>query len=443
MNFITPIMILTASLAAQPDEVVALKVGRAITVTGKEIEKAVIVMEGGTIKAIGSDVEIPRTARVVNMPRAVAMPGIVDAHSVNGLRLSNERLANVPYVSVLDGIDPSSPGLRNALRHGVTSIHCIAGNVTRFGGQGAVIRTSGKTVTELVVQTPSAMKLSLQPASGENRMGNMAALRKTFYDFYTRMKAIQGTGGQAPLVDRKKLSLTDLVNTRPGWGEIDWKKVPGDKVSERDSPMRALVKGELRAFINCPTASDVFKAFELIDSNHIDATLVLGPDAWKLGDILAVRKNLGPVVINPLLEVWERDDETGAEKRHITPVLLHKAGISFALQVFTDTSFNNGPYFGRSGPYHHWYQAAKLVQYGMPRDKALETITMIPAKLLRLDHRLGSLEVGKDANIAIFSGDPLDARSWVERVFIEGREVYDRGKDRDIERLLKDPERPF
>ena len=70
MNFITPIMILTASLAAQPDEVVALKVGRAITVAGKEIEKAVIVMEGGTIKAIGSDVEIPRTARVVDMPRA-------------------------------------------------------------------------------------------------------------------------------------------------------------------------------------------------------------------------------------------------------------------------------------------------------------------------------------------------------------------------------------
>ncbi len=170
---------------------------------------------------------------------------------------------------------------------------------------------------------------------------------------------------------------------------------------------------------------------------------MLGPDAWKLGDVLAVRKSLGPVVLNPLLEVWDRDDETGAEKRHITPVLLHKAGISFALQVFTDTSFNKGPYFGRSGPYHHWYQAAKLVQYGMPRDKALETITMIPAKLLRLDHRLGSLEVGKDANIAIFSGDPLDARSWVERVFIEGREVYDRGKDRDIERLLKDPERPF
>ena len=443
MNSITPILILTASLAAASEEIVVLKVGRAITAAGKDIEKAIIVMEGGRIKSIGTAAETPRTARVVEMPQAVAMPGIVDVHSVNGLRVSNERLANVPYVTVLDGIDASSPGLENARRHGVTTVHCIAGNVTRFGGQGAVIRTSGRTVEELVVKSPSAMKMSLQPAAGENRMGNIAALRKSFYDFYTRMKALQDTGGKVPLVKKQKLSLTDLVKSRPNWDEIDWKKIPDEKVSEREKPMRDLVQGKLRAFINCPTASDVFKAFELIDTHHLDATLVLGADAWKLGMVLATRKNLGPVVLNPQLEVWERDPGTGGEKRQLTPVLLHKAGISFALQVVTDSSFNSGPSFGRSGPYHHWYQAARLVQYGLPRDEAIETITITPAKILGLDHRIGSLEAGKDANIAIFSGDPLDARSWVERVFIEGREVYNRSKDRDLELLLKDPERSF
>ena len=443
MNSITPILILTASLAAASEEVVVLKVGRAITAAGEDIEKAIIVMEGGRIKSIGTAAETPRTARVVEMPQAVAMPGIVDVHSVNGLRVSNERLANVPYVTVLDGIDASSPGLENARRHGVTTVHCIAGNVTRFGGQGAVIRTSGRTVEELVVKSPSAMKMSLQPAAGENRMGNIAALRKSFYDFYARMKALQDTGGKVPLVKKQKLSLTDLVKSRPNWDEIDWKKIPDEKVSEREKPMRDLVQGKLRAFINCPTASDVFKAFELIDTHHLDATLVLGADAWKLGMVLAARKNLGPVVLNPQLEVWERDPGTGGEKRQLTPVLLHKAGISFALQVVTDSSFNSGPSFGRSGPYHHWYQAARLVQYGLPRAEAIETITITPAKILGLDHRIGSLEAGKDANIAIFSGDPLDARSWVERVFIEGREVYNRSKDRDLELLLKDPERSF
>ena len=443
MNSITPILILTASLAAASDEIVVLKVGRAITAAGKDIEKATIVIEGGRIKSIGAAAETPRTARVVEMPKAVAMPGIVDVPRVNGLRVSNERLANVPYVTVLDGIDPSSPGLENARRHGVTTVHCIAGNVTRFGGQGAVIRTSGRTVDELLVKSPSAMKMSLQPAAGENRMGNIAALRKSFYDFYTRMMALQDTGGKAPLLKKKDRSLTDLVRSRPNWDEIDWKKIPDDKVSERDKPMRDLVQGKLRGFINCPTASDVFKAFELIDTHHLDATLVLGSDAWKLGKVLAARKNLGAVVLNPLLEIWERDPGTGGEKRRLTPVRLHKAGIDFALQAVTDSNFNTGPYFGRSGPYHHWYQASRLVQYGLSRDEAIKTITLAPAKILGLDHRIGSLEAGKDANIAIFSGDPLDARSWVERVFIEGREVYNRSKDRDLELLLKDPERSF
>ena len=274
-------------------------------------------------------------------------------------------------------------------------------------------------------------------------MGNIAALRKSFYDFYTRMKALQDTGGKAPLLKKKDRSLTDLVRSRPNWDEIDWKKIPDDKVSERDKPMRDLVQGKLRVFINCPTASDVFKAFELIDAHHLDATLVLGSDAWKLAKVLAARKNLGTVVLNPLLEIWERDPGTGGEKRRLTPVLLHKAGIDFALQAVTDSNFNTGPYFGRSGPYHHWYQASRLVQYGLSRDEAIKTITLAPAKILGLDHRIGSLEAGKDANIAIFSGDPLDARSWVERVFIEGREVYNRSKDRDLELLLKDPERSF
>ena len=83
------------------------------------------------------------------------------------------------------------------------------------------------------------------------------------------------------------------------------------------------------------------------------------------------------------------------------------------------------------------------MRYGIPRKKALETITLLPAKILGLDHRLGSLEVGKDADIAIFSGDQLDARSWVQEVLIEGRTVYDREKDADLELLLRSPERPF
>ena len=89
------------------------------------------------------------------------------------------------------------------------------------------------------------------------------------------------------------------------------------------------------------------------------------------------------------------------------------------------------------------YQAAQLVRFGVPRLEALRSVTLTAAEILGLQERMGSIEVGKDANLALFSGDPLDARSWVEIVLIEGKEVYRRDKDPDLELLLKDPKRAF
>jgi len=494
---------------ASAGEIVAVKVGRAITVSGDDIENATILIEAGRIKAIGKDVAVPAEARVIDRPESVAMPGIVDPHATTGLRDPNEVQANVPYVSVLDGVDPSAVGLEHAVRHGVTAVHCIAGNATRFGGQGAVIRTRGSFVDQMVVKSPSAMKISLSTTSSESRMGNMAAMRKSFYELFSRIRKLgepktekaslitqdtvdgkkDATDAKKDAADAKKdaadgkkdaadakeeptdakedagdakeeptdakedagdakeavvrPALDALVNLRPTWADIDWSKIPEDKIAERDRPLVDLVRGKLRAHLYCPTATDVYKAFELIDTNGLDATLVLGNDAYKLAKVLAGREGLGPVIISSIFEIWEEDRETGAEKRHITPKALHDGGVEFVIQVRPATRSTRGASFSRRGDGYHWYQAARLVRYGIPRKKALETITLLPAKILGLDHRLGSLEVGKDADIAIFSGDPLDARSWVQEVLIEGRTVYDREKDADLELLLRSPERPF
>ena len=431
---------------ASADELVAVKVGRAITVSGDDIENATILIKAGRIEAIGKDVKIPAEARVIDRREAVAMPGIVDVHTTTGLRVPNERLADVPYVSVLDGIDPSSTALEAARRNGVTTIHCISSNSTRFGGQGAVIRSSGRFVDSMIVKSPSAMKISLATTSGESRMGSMAVLRKRFFDLYSRMKSLEeDKSGKAQVISKEEAAPTidSLINIRPTWEKVDWKKVPEDKIPERERAMVDLVRGKLPAFVYCPTATDVFKAFEIIDANNLKTTLVLNSDGYKLVDVLKGRKNLGPVVLSPTFEMWETDDETGKRKRHLIPKLFHDAGIPFVIQAGGYSSSSRGTMFSRSGYANLWYQAARLVKYGVPRKKAIETITIEPAKVLGLGHRVGSLEVGKDADIAIFYGDPLDARSWVELVLIEGEEVYDRKKDRDLELLLRAPERPF
>ncbi len=429
--------------AAPIDELVALRVGRAITVSGDDIENATILIEAGRIRAIGASVEIPREARVIDRPDGIAMPGIIDVHTSVGLREPNERLADVPYVTVVDGIDPSSPGLENVLRHGVTTVHCIASNATRFGGQGAVIRTHGREVGDLIVKAPASMKMSLLPASGDTRMGNMAALRRKFFDLWKRIDSLQhATAGTAAVLAAPE-KLDALISPRPAWDRIDWSQVPDAKIGSRDRAMVDLVRGELPAFIYVPAASDVFKAFELIDTNGLRGTLVLGSDAWKLADVLAARDELGPVVLSSTFEMWDADPKTKKERRRVIPRMLFDAGVEFAVQVRRDSRSDRGPSFGRRGDYHHWYQAARLVRYGIPRDVALRTITLVPAKILGLEHRLGSLEVGKDANVTVFTGDPLDARSWVDLVLIEGRQAYSRAEDADLERLLRKPERKF
>ncbi|MBI4603311.1 MAG: amidohydrolase family protein [Planctomycetes bacterium] len=434
-----------ARLEAQAPELVALRVAKAITVSGEEVEDATILIEGGRIAAIGKGIEVPYNAVVFKHPRGVALPGLIACHTTLGLRVPNENVPNVPYISVLDGIDPSHPAVKSSLRDGVTVAHVIPANATRVGGQGAVVRLTGKTVAEMVVKAPSGLKLSLRPPPGETRMQTMAALRKTFADVYVQVRAAAADAAPPALLSGKPAAPPDLealLEGRPPWQEIAWEKVPLDRIDAQARPMVDLVRGQIPAFVYCPSASDVFKAFELMDSHGLKGTLVLGPDAYKLAAVLAARKDLGPVVLDADLVVWDTDPDTGEERRHVTPRALFDAGLRFALQAASDGR-EQGPRFSREGELHLWYQAAQLVKLGIPRAEALKAVTFTPARILGLEHRMGSLEAGKDANVVVFSGDPLDARSWVEQVLIEGKEAYRREADRDLELLLREPERAF
>jgi imidazolonepropionase-like amidohydrolase len=437
-------LIPVAALRAQEPDVIAIQVGRAITVSGEEIEGATLLIKDGRLQAVGADIEAPWNARVLKLPRAVAMPGLISCHSTVGLRVPNENVPNVPYISVLDGIDPAHPAVKSSLRDGIAVAHVIPGSATRLGGQGAVVRLAGKTIAEMAIAAPSAMKISLQPAPAETRLSNMAALRRTFFDAYQQAREVLASAAPAAALASKSAlvpSLEALVAVKAPWDEIDWDKMPWDRVDPQLRPMLDVVRGKLPVFLHCPTASDVFKAFELIDANRLRATLVLGRDAYKLADVLKARQDLGPVVLDDDFVTWEADPDTGVESRHVTPRVLFDAGIRFA--VVPADPRDRGPGFSRDGELHLWYQAAQLVRFGIPRQEALKAVTLTPARILGLEHRLGSLEVGKDATISIFSGDPLDARSWVDMVFIEGKEVYRREKDRDLELLLREPERAF
>jgi imidazolonepropionase-like amidohydrolase len=423
----------------------AIRAGRLLTAEGVEIEDGVVVIESGRIRAVGKDVPIPWDARVIST-RGVVTPGLIHPHTTAGLRVANENLPEVPYVTVIDGVDPNAGEFRAALRDGVTALHVIPGNSTRFGGQGAVLRPAGALPEAMAIRSPSALKISLAPPGGETRMAHMARLRRSFSDLHAYLAGLNPPAQGGPLEARPAAppDLTALLTAAPNWSDIDWDKIPAEKIEEQRRPLVDLVRGRLKAFIYCPRASDVFKAFELIDAQHLSATLVLGPDCYQAVSALRARKDLGPVVLDPELVRYEEDPETGEEKRYLPARILHDAGVVFALAARDQRGGRGGGTpFSRDPETHLWFQAARLLSQGIPRETALRSVTLHPARALGLESRMGSIAVGKDANLAVFTGDPFDARSWVELVIVEGKIVYRRKEDRDLQELLRRPERPF
>jgi hypothetical protein len=292
------------------------------------------------------------------------------------------------------------------------------------------------------------MKISLSASRGETRMGQMAAIRKSFFDLYRYLLGLQEPSAPGLVKARpgEDPGLGDLVSLLPDWKEIHWDQIPREKIDERRRPMVDLVRGRLRSFIYCERASDVFKAFEIMDAHGLEATLVLGPDGYRAVPALRARKNLGVLVIDSQLVDYEVDRETGEEHRFLAAKIFHDAGLAFAVQAVTRRGSSRGRpsrYFSLDPSTHLWYQAASLIRQGIPREEALRSVTLHPAQALGLDHRMGSLAPGKDANLTVFSGDPFDARSWVDLVMIEGRVVYRRAKDRELKELLRRPKRRF
>ncbi len=390
---------LPSRTSAQGGDTIAIKAGKVITITGPAIENGVVLVRGGKIVSVGKTIEIPSGAKVLEA--AVVMPGLVEAHSSRGMDSPNENVPVVPFVTTADGIDPLHFSFEDALREGITSIHVIEGNATVVGGTGIVVKPVGGTVEAIMIKRPTAMKLSLSPGGGRNRIAQISELRKAFEDY--------------------ELYVSQLSDRR-----AEQKKAgqPEEEFDPKQLAMREMVEGRLPVFIFCPKDADVTRAIEIIETRKLKATLVLSSDCYKSAPQIA-KKGL-PVVLDPQLVTWETNEDQDREIRHVLPAIFHRAGVKFALQVQS----------GSEASRYFWYQAATAVKYGVPRDVALRAITLTAAEIAGVADRVGSIEAGKDANLLLLTGDPLDVKTWVDTVVIEGKVAYERKNDTRLQRLL-------
>ncbi len=397
------------------DNSIAITGGRVVPVEGDPIDGGTVIVTGGTISAVlrpeaalESGSALPPGATVVDAAGKWVLPGFIDAHThlgayEDGLGWAgtdtNELTGpNQAQVRVVDAINPADIGFRDAISGGVLAVNVNPGSGNPIGGQTAAIRCWGRTVEDMVLRAPSGLKSAL----GENPKRNYGNRNETPA---TRL-------GTASVIRSALAAAADYLQERDQPRDSSAER--SDTVRKRDLKLEALglaLRREIPWRQHAHRADDIATALRLAAEFGYDLVLDHGTEAYLIADKVAAAGV--PVVIGPLLTARSKVE---LRNRSIaSPGLLASAGVTIA--ITTDHPVV---------PIHFLVHSATFaVREGLDPAQALRAITINPARIMGVDGRLGSIEPGKDADLVIWSGDPLDVMSRAERAFIGGAQVYE------------------
>jgi imidazolonepropionase-like amidohydrolase len=387
-----------------------------LPVSGPPIPNGTVVMQGGKITAVGANVPVPQGAEIVEARGKFVIPGVVDAMTNIGIAPSDQN----------DLIDPITPAqrviesyypygefgqgklgpLRNreALSGGVTTMYIAPADATLLGGLGAVVKTAGPNLDGVVVREPAAVDMTLGTPP-------KTAARQRNRDPYTRM-------AEVAMLRQTFVKAQEYQRNRQASPNQ-----PKDLAMEALGP---LLRREIPGRIQANSATDIRSALSLAQEFGFDLILDGAASALEFKDELVARRI--PVVLGQVShpyvsneEIPDRQDYPPVDER--TPARLTDAGVPTAIASFSRA-------FGSLAPAGtgKWLliDAAIARGFGMSEDAVLKAVTLVPAQILGVASRLGSLEVGKDADVVLLDGPPLSVKTWAERVYVNGELVYTR-----------------
>lgn len=377
----------------------AIKDGYLVTVTGSPVECGTILIENGKIQAIGSRVDIPEGAQIIDAKGKWVTPGFIEAHSHISMANSpnnystridlNEFSSPVtPYLMTADSINPGDHAIAKARSVGFTTVCSLPGSSNVMGGNGICLKLKkAATAKEMIIPDTEQFKMAL----GENP--------KRF--FGDNKKAPVTRMAVAALIREQFYAACDYAQRRARAEQL------GDPVpfNYKLHQMLPVLEGTRKARIHCHRSDDIATAVSLTEEFGIDYSLEHVTEGYLIKDFLLQKKPamvLGPLALEP----------TKFETANISwknPALLEEAGLEFSLMQ--DTGYNT---------YLLPMYVGKCIAEGLSETAAFRALTINPARNLKLDHRMGSLEAGKDADIAIFSGHPFYGMSRCEYTIIDG-----------------------
>ena len=395
---------------------VLIKNGTVLTITNGTLEETDVLIRDGKIDRIGKNLKTPNGVEEIDATGKFVMPGIIDAHShIAGTSINEGTSQVTSEVSMEDVVDPFDVSIYQALAGGVTSIHLMHGSANVIGGQNETLklRWGSTNPDDLRFEgAPRTIKFALgeNPTRGgrargiqpQSRMGVEAMLRNTFNDAVKYKEA--------------------------------WDKYRSDKSSKKVAPeyslrletMVDILEGEVLVHCHSYRADEIYMLMRVFSDFGIEKlTFQHANEAYKVAPELA---------------------EFGASASIFSDWWAYK------LEVYYSTAYNatiltrngvNTSINSDSGELirHLFHEAAKTQKYGnLSDDEALALITINPAKQLGIDNRVGSLEKGKDADIAIFDNHPLSIYAVPQMTFVDGVKYFDIENDEADQRIYIDPE---
>ena len=380
-----------------------IKNAKVYTMAGEVIENGCILVENGKIKEVGTDLVAPLDAEVIDAVGKNVFPGFIDAHCHIGMweegigfegADGNEMTDPItPHMRAIDALNPRDEAFPNAIKGGVTTAATGPGSANVIGGVFSVVKLHGDRIDDMIVKETLAMKC----AFGENpkrvyndkkmtpstRMGTAAKLRETLakaVEYRDKKVAAGDDASKLPTYDMKLEAMLPVVN--------------------KEIPLKA----------HAHRADDIFTSIRIAKEFDVKLTLEHCTEGHLIAEHLA--KEGYPAIIGPSFGNKSKFELN--QKTFDTPGVLHKAGVKIA--IMTDSPVIPLEYLPMCAALAH--------KAGLDEMEALKCITINPAEILGVEDRIGSIEVGKDADLVIWDGHPFDLQAKVAYTLIDGKVVY-------------------
>jgi imidazolonepropionase-like amidohydrolase len=383
--------------APAPTAAVAITNAEIHTAAGPVIPRGTIILGGGKIVAVGAAVQVPAGAKVIDAAGKIVTPGWIESSTNIGIveipasaegtadQSTTDKALSAAF-NVLDSFNPLSAVIPVTRVDGITRAMVApasTGNVIE--GQGAVFDLGGDQVPQSVTKAPAAMFAALGEAGA----------------------ALAG-GSRASATLRLREALQDAIDFsqhRAEWNIARRREYARGRLDLE--ALRPVIRGEIPLAVEANRASDMLAAIRVAEEFNLKLVLLGAAEGWMVADELATKKI--PVVVKPLTNI-PTFDSLGASYENAAR--LQRAGVSVALSTFETHNARNLR-----------QEAGNAIANGLDRAAALQAVTLNAARIWGVADRIGSLEVGKEADVVIWSGDPFEVMTSVEHVFIRGTEI--------------------